>query len=80
VGVAILAVTGAGDGALKVGPPPGHLHHFVEMQDKYGPIGAICLKAGDVGREEFNGERGGHYRRNVVAMFIELDLCRAHNQ
>jgi len=51
---------GAGDGALKVGPPPGHLHCFLEAQDKYGPIEAISLEVGNVGGKELDG-RNGHY-------------------
>ena|SRR6266851_8012654 len=58
---------GAGDGALKVGPPLGHLHHFAEMQDKYGPIGAISVEAGNVGGKELDG-RNGHYQKNVAAV------------
>ena len=69
---------GAEDGALKVGPPPGHLHRFTEVQDEYGPIGAISLEAGNVGGKELDG-RNGHYQKNVAAVFIGLDLGRAHN-
>jgi hypothetical protein len=51
----------------------------MESHDEDGPIGAICFEVGNVGREEFNDGRSGHYGRNVAAMFIELDLGRAHN-
>jgi len=50
----------------------------VEAQDEYGPIGAISLKAGNVGGKELD-ERNGHYQKNVAAVFVELDLGRAHN-
>jgi hypothetical protein len=69
---------GAGDGALKVGPPLGHLHRFTEAQNEYGPVRAICLKARDVGGKLVDG-RDGHYQKNVAAEFIELDLGRAYN-
>jgi len=59
---------GAGDGALKVGPPLGHLHCFVEMQDEYGPIGAICLEARDVGGKLMDCGRSSHIERNIAAM------------
>jgi len=57
----------------------GDLHCFVEAHDEYGPIGAISLKARDVGGKEFNGGRSGHYQKNVAAIVVNLDLGRAHN-
>jgi len=51
---------GAGDGALKVGPPPGYLHRFTESHDEDGPIGAICFEAWDFGGKKLDGGRSSH--------------------
>ncbi len=52
---------GAGDGALKVGPPLDCLHHFAEVHSEDSPIGAICFEAGNVGWKELDGGKNGHY-------------------
>ena len=63
---------GAGDGALKIGPPLGHLHCFTEAQDEYGPIRAICLKAWDVGGKCLDGSISNCWKYFFILFYTFL--------
>jgi hypothetical protein len=52
---------GAGRGAIEMGPAPSGSHGLMEASGENGPVQAIGLKLGYVGRKLFDGGRGGHF-------------------
>ncbi len=51
---------GTGSGTSEVAPSTGDSHCFLEACLEDGPVGAIGVKLGDVGRELFDDGSGRH--------------------
>ena len=61
---------GAGRGAVKMGPAPSGSHGLTEASGENGPVRTIRLKLGNVGRELFDGGRGGHFSIGCSDVFV----------
>ena len=61
---------GAGRGAIKMGLAPSGSHGLTEVSGENGPVRAIRLKLGNVGRELFDGGRGGHFSIGCSNVFV----------
>ena len=61
---------GAGRGAIEMGPALSGSHGLTEASSENGPVRAIRLKLGNVGRELFDGGRGGHFSIGCSDVFV----------